>query len=105
MKIQINGFATPDENYWHYLLNIRTTVQQCSCLTLIEQPDSKGIIKISQCAKVEEALQKCDKDIILHAWPGEFRTYIFRYTIADLRREVAKKIASKSTDWKGGQWW
>jgi len=71
MEIQIGRYAKPDDNYWEYLLCIRTTNQQHSPLTVIEQPDKKGNIKVMPYARVGDLMEAYpdndgNKNIILH---------------------------------------
>lgn len=80
------GFRTPDDNYWEYVLSISTGRKQISPFILYRDEVVYAIYR------VDELLNQAKRnDLILHAWPGQWSTDVFAWRMSELLKMLPKQ--------------
>ena len=94
-EIKVEGFRKPDENYWRYVFRAENR-KQISPFMVFHEPSCT----VKEVYYLESLRKEPAGVVILHAWPGEWRTDIFHYTkeiflVEWLRRDKEKRAASR----------
>ncbi len=83
-------FRTPDENYWEYIFCISSTTQQKTPLMVFPGGSFKTFLHTRKLFD-KSIREKMPKDtLILHAWPGTWRTDVFSYSLESFQKAFKK---------------
>jgi len=85
-------FRIPDTAYWDYLFCISGTRKQISPIMVFPGGKYKSFYYTQKL--YEESINKGypEDTLILHAWPGEWRTDIFAYSVEEYKKQFVKTI-------------